>query len=177
MDLQDLVSLRSRGQMVHCVLSEFSSSEHSLHVNSCISRVINSYCELASSAIKTQRKKGNGVCDMIYLTWCWATTVITIYLTSQHTFIIVGNSMRWYFTRALCNNLCAGWLGVTAIEHEITMLIKYSLSFVCCYLSPWCSVPFKGSVFAVASKLKISQQEYEVSRGTKTDSLGFEVGK
>lgn len=34
--------------------------------------------------------------------------------------------MQWYFTRTLYNNLCAAWPGVTAIQHEITMLAKYS---------------------------------------------------
>lgn len=34
--------------------------------------------------------------------------------------------MQWYFTRTLYNNLCATLPGVTPIQHEITMLAKYS---------------------------------------------------
>lgn len=49
-----------------------------------------------------------------------------IYSTPHHTCINTGNNMQWYFTRTLYNILCAAWLGVTAIQHEITTLVKYS---------------------------------------------------
>lgn len=88
LDLKDLVSLRSRRLMAHSGLSEFSSSEHSLHVNSRIIRVINSPPEVAGSArIKPQRT------TVVKWHWCCTTAVIKISSTSHHTFIMAGRGI------------------------------------------------------------------------------------
>lgn len=88
LDLKDLVSLRSRRLMAHSGLSEFSSSEHSLHENSRISRVINSPPEVPTSVrIKPQRT------TVGKWHWCCTTVVIKISSTSHHTFIIAGRGI------------------------------------------------------------------------------------
>lgn len=67
--------------------------------------------------------------------------------------------MQWYFTRTLYNNLCAAWPGVTAIQHEITTLVKYSPHLYTATFHLDAHWPLKGQRLRMPFKLKISQHK------------------